>query len=413
MPFNLPPIHIKRFFKTSKSQGSNNGNRPNQAAHGKTSHSNVIGNGSLDQAPVRRGSLSRAQAIHREDMALARAPVEYVSQMFPIPKRPRFFGVAEALQDPECVFLPRPSLQPPLRSGLGERRRHHDRNPCGLCIHLKPTLLSRHAPPRYSTEWEIAELRQEIWFAQHRSRGRAADPEPQNGTSEAVEAQVKIQLKSPNQGRIPEEQLIAARERTLRLVKNGLYNEPINLFTAKEKMGLRLLRQEIAKFPQIRADVLAVCPEMENHPLYCSNEHLEKLGIDSSWGITEVSKATAPALAPAPTQGQERRASSPKTDDASACPYESAQDLSLKDDKYIDSLQPVSEVAHQELPTRNSEFRSLYDELREQLSGTDALDLRSKNDDLEQHFSVEDHYEAEGELLSPDDDDRDVLSKEF
>lgn len=206
---------------------------------------------------------------------------------------------------------------------------------------------------------------------------------------------------------------MAARERSFRLVKNGRYNEPINLFTVKEKMGLRLLRQEIAKFPQIRADVMAVCPEMENHPLYCSNEHLEKLGIDSSWGITEVSKATAPALAPAPTQGQERRASSPKTDDAFACPAESAEDLSLKDDEYIDSLQPVSAVAHQGLPTRNGGFLSLYDELREQLSGKDALDLRSNNGDLEQHFSVEDHHEMESELRSPDNDDRDILSKEF
>lgn len=201
-----------------------------------------------------------------------------------------------------------------------------------------------------------------------------------------------------------------ARERTHRLVNRGLYNEPINLFTVKEKMGLRLLRREIAKFPQIRADVLAVCPEMETHPLYCSNEQLDKLGIDSSWGIADVSEAAPPVPAPAPAQEQERHPSSPENDNAFAYPGESAEDFASKDDDYIDSLQPVTDVDQQDLPARIGEFRSLYDELREQLTGKASLDLRSINGDHEQQGSDDDHHDVESELRSPDDDDRDVFS---
>ncbi|MCJ1248197.1 hypothetical protein MMC30_005414 [Trapelia coarctata] len=290
MPFISIPPSVWRFFQSSKA--------PVQAKDAGTGQFNVLG----ERLPVQH-PLSQAQALHKADTTLAQAPGQDHSQLYPPRQKPRGFDTTEALQGPECIFLPQPSLKLPTPSGLGKRRRHHDRNSCGLNVILKPAVLVSQLPFKDYTEWEREEHRLDIMVEQQRTRTRAyanSHSEDQNRTpAQAAEDQLRAQLKTPRQGRIPLAELNTSMDATKHL------EELPPLYSIKEKVVLRNLRREIARFPQIRADVLAVRPEMETHPLYCTSEHLKKLGIDPFWDLPEESDNAAPtpaASARAPTR---------------------------------------------------------------------------------------------------------------
>jgi len=239
-------------------------------------------------------SLGQAQALHRADMMLAQAPNQDHAQLYPPREKPRRSDEVEALQGPECIFLPRPSITRPTPSGLCKRRRHHDRSACGLNVILKPAILATQLPARPYLAWETEELQQKIMLEQQRSRTRkyaGSHPEAQDRTlAQAAEDQLRAQLKSPRQGRIPLSELQAASD----AAREAASEHPV-LFSVKEKIALRNLRREIAKCPQIRADVLAARPEMATHPLYCTNETLKKFGIDPFWDSPEESDTATPA----------------------------------------------------------------------------------------------------------------------
>ena len=127
----------------------------------------------------------------------------------------------------------------------------------------------------------------------HTRKFAGSYPEVRDRTSaQAVEDQLRDHLKSPRQGRIP----LAELQKALDASKH--WEEDPTLFSVKEKIAIRNLRREIAKFPQIRADVLAAFPEMTTHPLYCTNEHLKKLGVDTWWDRPEESDDGSPSQIP-------------------------------------------------------------------------------------------------------------------
>lgn len=296
MPFNPLSFNFRRSSKSSRP--STNSSQPtasrnngqNQTADAGTSYPDVL----YDHP------LSQAQALHQAETILAQVPVHNYAQPFSVHNRAGDEAQTQIVRNPEDSSLPPPQLHFPTPSGLNKRRGHHARNPCGLSSILKPAVLVDHAPFWHITIDAYQELLEDIRLAQYHaliapstSATREARPNP----AETAERALGAQLKSPNQGRIPDWELKIFRENTLELYRNAESDGPDSRFSDKEKVALRKLRHEVAKFPHIRAEALAVRPELETHPLYCTEEHLQKFGF-YSWcdNIEDESDPTAPVL---------------------------------------------------------------------------------------------------------------------